>query len=372
MMFVIKLRPFYKICDKVMIRNLRSSRLGKNGANPGLDKRLNAFRQEGLRMEDDDAEEFIEQSELDVYNVGEAYNEHMNETLIGKYELRHQIIKEKYFKENMPNLLTWSEKEQIRHLATTEPDEWTPERIAESFPVTVPVVKKLLKYPWKPATEQRIARHDASVMRNWKELKEGTFDIPKDIRQHFLKFSDRKIPPLNKKSIKIEVKQHEKYGEFESIVRRCAAQEQSKNNKNLDQTVQVGSADSQENKSKTSTSARKELKRVTLDELTERIKKRMDQGSDINLPDKIILETVNSNQTLTSSVSNNEIELFNEESQNNQVSEYIVKKDDPSAIMEYPERIRIPKKAYKKGATYKVNDCFYDHDGKFLYRVLGM
>lgn len=73
--------------------------------------------------------------------VGEAYNEHQNETLIGKYELRHRIVKEKYFKENMPNLLTWSEKEQIRHLASSEPDEWTPEKIAESFPITVPVVK---------------------------------------------------------------------------------------------------------------------------------------------------------------------------------------------------------------------------------------
>lgn len=67
----------------------------------------------------------------------------MNESLMGKYEMRHRIVKEKYFKENMPNLLTWSEKEQIRHLASTEPDEWTPEKIAESFPVTVPVAKVL-------------------------------------------------------------------------------------------------------------------------------------------------------------------------------------------------------------------------------------
>lgn len=60
---------------------------------------------------------------------------------MGKYDVQHHIIKEKYFKENMPNLLTWSEKEQIRHLAEEHPEEWTPERLAESFPVTVPVVK---------------------------------------------------------------------------------------------------------------------------------------------------------------------------------------------------------------------------------------
>lgn len=74
------------------------------------------------------------------------YQEHLSETLMGKLDIKHQIVKEKYFKINLPNLLTWSEKEQIRHLATTEPEEWTPERIAESFPVTVPIVKVSTSY----------------------------------------------------------------------------------------------------------------------------------------------------------------------------------------------------------------------------------
>ncbi|KAL4702737.1 hypothetical protein ACJJTC_001482 [Scirpophaga incertulas] len=47
-------------------------------------------------------------------------------------------------------------------------------------------------------------------------------------------------------------------------------------------------------------------------------------------------------------------------------------KNNSNTLTDYPERIRIPKKLYKKDATYKVNDCYYDHDGKFLYRVLGM
>lgn len=75
------------------------------------------------------------------FQVSGAYNEHIKESFAGRQDLRHKIITEKYFKMNLPNLLTWSEKEQIRHLATSQPDEWTPERIAESFPVTVAVVK---------------------------------------------------------------------------------------------------------------------------------------------------------------------------------------------------------------------------------------
>lgn len=82
--------------------------------------------------------------------MDDMYDQHLNETLMGKHELRGHIVKEKYFKENMPNLLTWSEKEQIRHLASTQPQEWTPQKLAESFPVTENVVKvqyiKVSKY----------------------------------------------------------------------------------------------------------------------------------------------------------------------------------------------------------------------------------
>ncbi|KAM3965540.1 uncharacterized protein ACR2FA_000387 [Aphomia sociella] len=371
-MFIVKLRPLYRICDKILIRNLRNRKTGAAGAgpNPGLDNRIQAFKEEGVQIIDDDVEEFVEQSESNFYKVGEAYNEHVNETLIGKYELRHQIIKEKYFKENMPNLLTWSEKEQIRYLATTHSEEWTPERIAESFPVTVPVVKKLLKYPWKPATELRIARHDASVMRNWRELKEGSLNIPNDLRQHFLKFSERAIPPLNKKSIKIDITQ-KKIGEFESIVQRCAAKEKNKssqtNNTDPMEDDTTRTKDNNEFKQK------KDFKRITLDELTTKIKERLEGGRDVNEPDQIILNTISSNvPEVNTEELHREIELSNENNEQKNISEYKEKDKNAMSIETYPERIRIPKKAYKKGATYKINDCYYDHDGKFLYRVLGM
>ena len=35
------------------------------------------------------------------------------------------------------NLLHWSAKQQIRHLHKTDPLDWTPERIAEEFPISV-------------------------------------------------------------------------------------------------------------------------------------------------------------------------------------------------------------------------------------------
>ncbi|XP_072937849.1 uncharacterized protein [Epargyreus clarus] len=371
-MFTINLRRLYYVCDKVIIRNLRGRRL-EMGPNPGLDKRLQAFKEEGLKVEDNDAEEFIEQSDSSFYNVGRAYGEHLNETLIGKHELRHHIIKEKYFKEYTPNLLTWSEKEQIRHLASTHPDEWTPEKIAESFPVTVAVVKKLLKFPWKPASEQRIARHDASAMRNWKELKEGSLDIPKELREHFLKFSERTIPPLNRKSIKEDMTQEEKLGEFAKIIQRCAKKSENKSGTiNTDENEEDNDIDTKESKVK----VKRDTKRVTLDQLTNKIKKRIECGTEVNLPDKIMLDTVSVMPTHQSEINmTKEVELFNDNSENGKGTQLTQFKEDNNKLFaggNYPERIRIPKKAFKKGATYKVNDCFYDDDGRFLYRVIGM
>lgn len=51
------------------------------------------------------------------------------------------------------------------------------------------------------------------------------------------------------------------------------------------------------------------------------------------------------------------------------------KQHDPKdgiQITEIKERIIIPRKAYKRGAIFKVGDVFYDDDGELLYRVPGL
>lgn len=68
-MFGIHLRQLYRTCDKVIIRNLRTRRLDTRKPNPGLDNQIKAFEGEGLRVKDENLEEFVEQSETDFYNV---------------------------------------------------------------------------------------------------------------------------------------------------------------------------------------------------------------------------------------------------------------------------------------------------------------
>lgn len=41
-------------------------------------------------------------------------------------------------------------------------------------------------------------------------------------------------------------------------------------------------------------------------------------------------------------------------------------------VYDYPEKITIPEDKRVEGKIYKVNDCYYDEKGRFLYRVPGM
>lgn len=223
--------------------------------------------------------------------------------------------------------------------------------------------QKLLKYPWKPANEERIARHDASAMRNWRELKEGNLNIPEDLSKHFLKFSERQIPPLSKKSIKVDLTQAQKIGEFEQIIQMCAKKD------NVENYIEMPDNQQNSNNEKSNKRVVKDPRRMTLEDLTTRIKERLESGSEVNTPDRIIIDTVSTDKSKF--VDNKEIDLISYK-QENDLKEYKEPDNKSITLMEYPERIRIPKKAYKKGATYKINDCYYDHDGRFLYRVLGL
>lgn len=151
-------------------------------------------------------------------------------------------------------------------------------------------------------------------------------------------------------------------GEFQSIIERCASKEKEE--------MHLHSApNTSEDQDFKPVRQPPDYKRVTLEELTSKIKKRMESGSEVNMPDQIIANTVDSSVLATNVELSKEIELENNEE--NAVTHF---EQDAEVVFakSYPERIRIPKKAYKKGATYKVDDCFYDDDGRFLYRVIGM
>lgn len=110
----------------------------RRGRNPGVDLRRGMLK-EGIADAVDDVD--IEELESDFMDVAMSHKEHEAEMEAAKERLKYLIVREKYFKEKMPNFLTWSDKQQIKYLHRTDPEEWTIEKLSESFPALPDVIK---------------------------------------------------------------------------------------------------------------------------------------------------------------------------------------------------------------------------------------
>lgn len=97
---------------------------------------------------------------------------------VGKAEWKRKIVKfktiqRKHFRpEKELNLLTWNAKEQMRYLHKEFPEEWTAERLAQSFPVSEEAVKKVVKSKERPRTWRELIKHDERVRKNWLALRD--------------------------------------------------------------------------------------------------------------------------------------------------------------------------------------------------------
>lgn len=103
---------------------------------PGIHLRKKAL---GVNEELDDIE--FDDLESDFMNVHKTYKEHVVETAAGLEKEKFHIVRQKYFKEKQLNFLTWHDKEQIRYLYTSDPEEWTVEKLSEGFPALPDVIK---------------------------------------------------------------------------------------------------------------------------------------------------------------------------------------------------------------------------------------
>ncbi|KAK4294729.1 hypothetical protein Pmani_032661 [Petrolisthes manimaculis] len=113
--------------------------------------------------------------------------------------IRRKTIEHKYFKKYKPkeeNFMTWSMKEQLRYLNSTDPDAWTPEVLSKAFPTSSEGVKKLLNSKWVPRDESAIKRHDLAVAANWKKHMKGKLGSARLIEAAFKKYSSETSPTI--------------------------------------------------------------------------------------------------------------------------------------------------------------------------------
>lgn len=166
---------------------------GRNNANVGLNYQLKEF-QKDLDVFNSDPEGF-EDLESTLLEVNKSHREYEQEVQKQCDKIRHFIVKRKYFRNySMPNFLTYAEKERIRMLCNiNNSEEWTCERLAESYPALANTIQKIANSNWMLLTNNRIIKHDAQVLKNWKLLKNGEFKdlLSNEFINHLTKFIDR-------------------------------------------------------------------------------------------------------------------------------------------------------------------------------------
>jgi len=109
-----------------------------------------------------------------------------------KERLKQQIV-QKYFKEKEPRFLTFAEKELIQKLHNSNPEEWTIEKLSESFPALPETIRKILRTKWSPKSVEKVVEYDNVVKRNWEKFRKGEFPLSPILSEHLTKFKNRKI-----------------------------------------------------------------------------------------------------------------------------------------------------------------------------------
>lgn len=97
------------------------------------------------------------------------------------------ILHQKRFRPRFknPDLLTWMEKQMIRHLHEKDPVRWDLAALSEGFPATKETLIEHVKSP-KFVAPNQIAAHDEKIRDNWKELAKGKLEISDELREHVL------------------------------------------------------------------------------------------------------------------------------------------------------------------------------------------
>lgn len=340
--------------------------------NPGLTRRLKLFSDDFVEND----REFLEtEPESDFMNVGKAHKQFEQEEKRYKHKISTMIVGQKYFKERGINFLTWSEKEQIRALNQQHPEEWTADKLSESFPADPFAISKIIRNKWQPRDEKRIQKHDESVRKAWTKFKKGELNdrVEPLLAEHLKKFAHRDFDNTTKKKV------DRKFGvefpkpsrdEFSQIITSCkkyATKEEpepeSKEalqlkgsrlrfpdhfNPDLDSVVLEGEI------------GKPDKRWLTLE------KYQQDHHEAVE-PKREPEEQVVESKPLFDGYK--KIQKF--EKPDASVESLKFSNEKVFKELEIQDEIKISKKLWKEGQIYKVGDCFYSDDGEFLYRVPG-
>lgn len=370
--------PFFKnICTEY--------RSKANTKNPGIQKRLKIFRNENPEVESLNLNESqLEDNECDFFGASHTHLQHEKENTKLKKLIEFKRIERKFFSPiKHPNLLTWSEKEQIKYLFNSDPSTWTPEKLALSFPATIDTIKKVLKSQWAPKNQERIKEHDEKVSKNWEAIEKGEIKLPSAYESHIKQFiSRRDSSNISNTGKAISLRKQICYNstqpsEFINIITSYKNKKVPENSfspaeKNTEATQQTNSESGILSNSQY---VPKKHKYYTLEELrseTEDFLEKNCDNSDSSELDKHFVKSKSEAGKKESGPIDTNLKMgipIVQKFQTNKNGVGIrLHQDDHNEVL----KINIPLEKKKKGGIYKVKDCYYDENGEFLYKVPGM
>lgn len=337
-----------------------------------------------------------------------------------KKKVQTCLIKQKYFKNREPAMLTWGEKEQIRHLHTKDPEEWSVDRLIESFPASRETITKILRSKWLPSSVKVIENYDARVKNNWMLFKAEKLVVDPELHAHLSKFKNRNIDDPNEEKMKNFVRTKPEFPNptstmFSNIIqgyvdhRHCSKENPRYNEKMYEKSMKKLSEKQPldaVNMNKI-TSYKRHEKATTCDIFLERYTQRLNIN-ELSQVDRVIIdenkqrtaEAYKSKSLVLESRSivdnfkapeilegkKNYISLGGNLKENscqpticqeidkNLMETGIIARQKKNGVTpdDYAQFIKIPDKNYKPGVIYRIQDRYYDDDGEFLYRVPGI
>ncbi|KFM80517.1 hypothetical protein X975_21466, partial [Stegodyphus mimosarum] len=410
-----KVKTVTEKCDEVQIKSYKDL--------------LKSFRNSDSAVNELEIEEALTTGE-DFGSVFEkcdrVYGVHKREEQHHKFWVKSQIVKRKYCKfDRETDLLTHAAKEQIRYLHSLDPLKWTPEILAESFPISVNGVKKLLKNKFVEKCPEKIKLHDEEVAKKWKILQSGKVSsCISPVTQRFWRegkliqnyYSGNpnlpEVPHDHAQKILTEEKE-ECAGEFSSIIKsyveykKKTASEKNQSENDLIKLENnsrgrqkasfslfsdgyLASEETDEHSSSyTKPKKAKEIGDTDLlhsqfkENFATEIDEKKSKSSAETEYQKWIQKQLETEKVSTSKQPYNAKEFFTPISKYQK--DYIELKRDSSESDEFiyddkigyqhpkgkniKPKISIPSKLHKQGKLYKRGQCIYDDDGEFLYKL---
>lgn len=352
--------------QKLLVRNY-----ARRARNPGVDRRMALLNRDQLQTNLIELEQL---EEADFSQVHKSHKQYEQEAQRYRERLQSWIVGNKYFKTKQLNFLTWSEKEQIRYLHNFDPEEWSIDKLVESFPADRYTVVKIIKAKWIPRDTTRVQRHDEAVRENWELFKSGRIkNIDDGFAEHLNKFVHRNFQEVQKPKVEhkrlYDIRQQgQEGGEFSQIITSCKKYANEQNQvdvKRIGEEDQTAQHDIPEIPIKAPNQDMFVMKEISdrQPKTLQQVKRELGMPpTSLDYSDDSDASSLSSSRDCLINVKKYESELVSFDPSNTSVQ----KKSD------LRENIHIPRKLYKKGATYQLDDCFYDDDGEFLYRVPGM